>query len=212
MRMLLLNTSDKMYLVSGNSIVHDSDMDLETDTIHTTVVYSLANYHCNGNTATAVNTGIKLFDGSFPEGFRIVLDYSIPSSVESIVANATIMTCMNESGSPWPGFNLRYAGGSSSPDKTRVTSEITQGIISAGDTNTILRSGTNHFEIEYRPNGTSKIVSNEITVTGTGAVSAFSWPLVVGGSLSSYNASSNTGNWQRLTVVDIISLNVYKLN
>jgi len=190
----------------GKCLAHDSNMDLDTDTIHITVAYSLANYHCNGNTSTAVNSGVRLFDGSFPNGFRIVLDYSIPSSVTSVVSQATIMTCMSEAGSPWPGFDLRYAGGSS----TNVTSEITQGIISADDTNTVLRSGTNHFEIEYRPNGTSKIISNEITATGTGTLTSFNWPLVIGGSLSSYNASSNTGNWRRLTVVDIISLKVYK--
>lgn len=71
------------------------------------VVYSLTNYTCDGTVATAIDTGIKLFDSTaFPEGFIVELDAT--SSTYSALGSFIRCRSANKVGNTWPGICIRW--------------------------------------------------------------------------------------------------------
>ena len=74
------------------------------------IVYKLYNYHCDGTENTAIDTGIKLFNSDFPNGFVIKL-----TATGSIYAtNQAIIRCRHAAkiNNVWPGIQVRWADNS----------------------------------------------------------------------------------------------------
>lgn len=67
------------------------------------IVYELYDHTCNGTAATAINTGIYLFDNTvFPYGWTIELDFYFTE----YVSQGSVIRCRN-AGSPYNGINTR---------------------------------------------------------------------------------------------------------
>lgn len=67
------------------------------------IVYDLYGHTCNGTAATAINTGIYLFDNTvFPYGWTIELDFYFTAHV----SQGSVIRCRN-AGSPYNGINTR---------------------------------------------------------------------------------------------------------
>lgn len=73
-------------------------------------IYKLYNHVCEGNAATCINTGIKLFSSDFMEQhpkIQIIISYT-PSQVASDNGNNAHVIRCNRTQSPYNGFWLRY--------------------------------------------------------------------------------------------------------
>lgn len=68
------------------------------------VIYTLTNHTCDGTTATVINTGLKLFDGSIPN-WQMDLEATWASS--TIQDLATILDAKIDA-NPYPGMIVRY--------------------------------------------------------------------------------------------------------
>ena len=176
--------------------------------------YHLVNLTCDGTSSTAYNTGLKLFDSaSYPNGFRLSADFTVDPSEISKNSQNTYLTCMSEAASPWPGFVVRHAQQASATGEIDVN---TTGNLNA--VNPALLSGSNHLEITYDGSVTTVRFNGATVNTLNGAVTAHSYPLVLGGSLDgTYNSSTTYSSmsalpWRRFSKVTFSSLLVEALD
>ncbi len=176
--------------------------------------YHLVNLTCDGTSSTAYNTGLKLYDSaSYPNGFRLSADFTVDPSEISKNSQNTYLTCMSEAASPWPGFVVRHA------QQASATGEID--VNTTGNLNAVtpaLLSGSNHLEITYDGSVTTVRFNGATVNTLNGAVTAHSYPLVLGGSLDgTYNSSTTYSSmsalpWRRFSKVTFSSLLVEALD
>lgn len=69
------------------------------------VIYELYNYVCDGTAATAIDTGIKLFDTTaFPKGFIIEM-----TATSSTYTSLGSMLRCRSTNSPYPGISVRWS-------------------------------------------------------------------------------------------------------
>lgn len=156
-------------------------------------IYSLRDYTCDGTAATAINTGLYLFDQTaYPNGWMISFDFTIG---ENNVGNGSYLRCRNAA-SPYPGFTLRRLNGNASQMQAQVNSFST-GISAA--------AGTRH-QVSIT-NDLSKVtmIFDDTTIgtrqsTPTNVIS----PLVIGGELS--NDTTQAWNTSRFGKIYIHSL------
>ena len=164
-------------------------------------VYAADKVSIDASKGKGFNTGVKLFDGSFPGGFRITFDLLVDLSVTP-GDQATFMTCMNETGSPWPGFVFRYDWQTKNFDFGMNPNGFSR--------NNIAIKASNHVVLEYD----GSLFKYEINgIKGQANVNApvFDWPLVLGGSLKSYDASTGSVTWMRAATCEFRDLKVEKL-
>ena len=176
--------------------------------------YHLVNLTCDGTSSTAYNTGLKLFDSaSYPNGFRLSADFTVDPSEISKNSQNTYLTCMSEAASPWPGFVVRHAQQASATGEIDVNTTVNLNAVTPA-----LLSGSNHLEITYDGSVTTVRFNGATVNTLNGAVTAHSYPLVLGGSLDgTYNSSTTYSSmsalpWRRFSKVTFSSLLVEALD
>lgn len=164
-----------------------------TSTSAGNTIYSLRDYTCDGTAATAINTGIYLFDQTvYPKGWMISFDLTIG---ENNVAQGCYLRCRNAA-SPYPGFGLRRNYDSASQAQAQVNN--VSKLISAA-------AGTRH-QVSITNDLSYVTLIFDGTTTGirlktpTNVIS----PLVIGGELS--NDTTQEWNTSRFGKIYIHSL------
>ena len=159
------------------------------------ILFKLQNYQCNGTSATAINTGLYLFDtNTYPNGWEIDFDFTISSGN---VSQASYIRCRNAT-SPYNGFCARRMGSSANDLQLQLDS-FSQVLSGRGNTRHVI-----HI--------TSDLIN--CTMVGDGvevkqALSSVISPLVIGGELS--DDTTQTWNASRYCKIYIHSLIVRKL-
>lgn len=156
------------------------------------VTYTLSDHECAGDAATAVDTGIRLFDGSYPGGFRITADIDIPSDELSKNGMATWLSCMSEAGSPWPGIMLRHSQSASAQGEAALNP--------GGGTGQFNIKESNHIVITY--------TNKTLTLTVNGATRTFkassepshAYPLTIGGTYGTKPGEWKEGRFAKCVV------------
>lgn len=138
-----------------------------------TTVYELYDYDCNGKNATAIDTGICLFDGSFPDGFKIEMEMEITGDNLTKNARSTYITCMSESASPWQGFVWRHNTSADARYEFKVNPSGGSRVA------TLLESNT--LEFTYKP-GTARAVINGEEFVANVTIPDHVFPVCIGGS------------------------------
>lgn len=174
-------------------------------------IYKLYNHVCEGNAATCINTGIKLFSNEFMEQhpkIQIIISYT-PSQVASNNGNhAHILRC-NRSQTPYNGFWLRYTTTSPYPNcycvRCRLTNTEEENVINVSTSDDKLlpvvnliielefNSGTIVYTIKNRNSGLADYTGNT-TIDTRYDVSNI--PFVIGGSL--VNGVDTSGGWNEM--------------
>ena len=157
-------------------------------------IYSLRDYTCDGTAATAINTGIYLFDQTvYPTGWVLQFDFTVG---ENNVAQGSYLRCRN-SASPYPGFGLRRNNSDASQAQAQVNSSSK--LISAA-------AGTRH-QVSITNDLSNVIMVLDGTTEGikvatpTNAIS----PLVIGGELSNDTTQAwNTSRFGKIYVHSLI--------
>lgn len=156
-------------------------------------IYSLRDYTCDGTAATAINTGIYLFDQTvYPTGWMISFDLTIG---ENNVGNGSYLRCRN-SASPYPGIALRRDSNNANNLQGQVNS--TNKTISAA-------AGTRHqVSITNDLSFVTLIFDGTTTGIRQGTPANVISPLVIGGELS--NDTTQEWNTSRFGKIYIHSL------
>jgi len=162
------------------------------------VIYKLENYTCDGTAATAINTGLYLFDTSrYPNGWDLYFDFTVNSGNGG---NASFLRCRNAA-TPYNGFTIRRGA-------TDSTANNLCPQINATFKNIVKNplAGTRFIitiETPYQSTKTRLLTdgSNEINVNIPTSVIS---PLVIGGEL----ADDTTQEWnpERFSYITIHSL------
>lgn len=138
--------------------------------------------------ATAHDTGIRLFDGSYPNGFHLVMNFTLDFD-DPKFSQSTFIACKDETISGvWPGFALRYAGGTS---KVQLSFRPNLG---SNSFNVDAVNGVNTFELIYDGESMTATI-NGVSKTASGTVAQNDYPLTFGGTYSSYNPATSEGVW-----------------
>lgn len=156
-------------------------------------IYSLRDYTCDGTAATAINTGIYLFDQTvYPTGWVLQFDFTVG---ENNVAQGSYLRCRN-SASPYPGFGLRRNNSNASQAQAQVNSSSKLISAAAGTRHQV--SITNDLSnVIMILDGTTERIK---VATPTNVIS----PLVIGGELS--NDTTQAWNTSRFGKIYIHSL------
>lgn len=144
---------DKLYTPFGSEVVFTRER-LETD----------------GTEAGAIDTGIKLFGDSYPNGFRITFDLDLSENELNKAGLGTFLSCMSEAGSPYPGLTLRHA------------KSVGQGqvILNEGVSGTFKLSASNHVVITCF-NGSVSVDIGSWSTRGIATNTMHDYPLTIGG-------------------------------
>ena len=134
------------------------------------VVFTFERLETDGTEAGAIDTGIKLFDGSFPNGFRITFDLDLSENELTYASQRTFLSCMSEAGSPYPGLTLRHTN---SVGKGEV-------ILNEGVKGTFNLSASNHVVISCF-NGSVFVDIGSWSTGGTVTNTEHDYPLTIGG-------------------------------
>ena len=160
------------------------------------LIYSLYNYTCDGTAATAINTGLYLFDSSlYPTGWDIYFDFTVESGNQD---NASFLRCRNAA-QPWNGFTVRRRSGNENQMHVQLDSDYKNiSKTSLPGTRFIVT-----IEKPYSNTTNTRILidgANEMKRTVGSVVS----PLVIGGEL----ADDTTQEWnpERFSYITIHSL------
>lgn len=138
------------------------------------LIYKLENHVCDGTAATAINTGIYLFDQTlYPLGWDIYIDFTVGANN---VSQGSFIRC-RDANTPYNGFTFRRSSSGPNQLQVQVNSK------SSGINKTTL-AGTRFIATIENPTsaGNVKIViDNTTTVQDT--PKAVPSPLVIGGEL-----------------------------
>lgn len=126
------------------------------------------NYSTDGTQSTAINTGLRLFSSDYPNGFELNCE-AIPLENGHM---HTLLCCMSEAGSPWPGFVVRHENSKMKFTMSNVSGKTTD------------VAGISIINIRY-DGSTISGSFNGNSFSGKGAVATHNFPLAFGGSLSS---------------------------
>lgn len=156
-------------------------------------IYSLRDYTCDGTAATAINTGIYLFDQTvYPTGWMISFDLTIG---ENNVGNGSYLRCRN-SASPYPGIALRRDSNNANNLQGQVNSANKTISATAGTRHQVsITNDLSHVTLIFDGTTTGIILQ-----TPTNVIS----PLVIGGELS--NDTTQEWNTSRFGKIYIHSL------
>lgn len=158
------------------------------------IIYELYNHTCDGTAATAINTGIYLFDTTlYPNGWDIYFDFTI---IEHINDQESYLRCRNAN-QPWNGFTIRQYN---STDYIRIQSD------SASSTQISASEGTRHIVTIENTSKRVKINADNYKIES--GISTIISPLVIGGELS--NDTTQTWNTTRFSKIIIHSLIITK--
>ena len=165
------------------------------------VVYSNEQYTSDGTAGGALDTGIKLFDGSYPNGFRMVFDLDIPEQNLSVSGMHTYLTCMDESGQTYPGFTLRHLS------QNGAKGEF---VFNDGVRGQFNLSTHNHIVLTFFGK-TVSISVNNWRVGGSASVSKHDYPLTIGGAYGTYG--NGIGEWKqdRFAACTISNMTIEKI-
>ena len=163
-------------------------------------IYTLNNYTLNG-TSTFIDTGLNLCSSGIRE-VHIGMRYHYTGTGEN--DRQTVLECMDESSSQYPGFlvrnstgSVRYAEFNSSGDNFRLTDPR-----SSGDNLVFIyhahRSGNgkNHVYLESN----SRTYSGELSLFN---LAQHDWPLTIGGM---YNSSGTVARTVTQCVIDSLKI------
>ena len=167
------------------------------------LVYSLSNYTCNGTSSTAINTMLRLFNSTdYPYGFKLEFSGTAAINPASLPYGlGSWLGCMDETGSPWPGFVVRH-------DRNKQTLDMSvnaaSGTILSQDKTA--NSGTTvNITFTYDRSIFTKIVDG-VSSSAYGSIT-HNFPLCIGGTLQ----TETTWFSDRFGYVKVNSLKVYKL-
>lgn len=166
------------------------------------VLYSLYDYTCDGTAATAINTGLTLFDGTYTTGWKLEFSATVleikpgtgdPSISCLIVGNEDTST-------PWPGFffairdgkfngDLNLSSRNNFTENISLNDTITGSVVYTGSSNVITLNGNSH-----NVSGASRI---------------HNWPMCIGGGPPSNQP--NTWDSNRFAIVHFDYILVTKL-
>ena len=156
-------------------------------------IFSLRDYTCDGTEATAINTGVYLFDTSlYPNGWVLQFDFTVG---ENNVALGSYLRCRN-SANPYPGFGLRRNNNNASQAQAQVNNSSQVISAAAGTRHNVIITNDLTNIIMYL-DGNSTYISQQ---TPANVIS----PLVIGGELS--NDSTQVWNTSRFGKIYIHSL------
>lgn len=156
-------------------------------------IYSLRDYTCDGTAATAINTGIYLFDQTvYPTGWVLQFDFTVG---ENNVAQGGYLRCRNST-SPYPGFGLRRNNSSASQAQAQVN-DFSKLISAAAGTRHQVSITNDLSNVIMILDGTTEGIK---VATPTNVIS----PLVIGGELS--NDTTQGWNNSRFGKIYIHSL------
>jgi hypothetical protein len=158
------------------------------------IIYELYNYTCDGTAATAINTGIYLFDTTlYPKGWDIYFDFTI---IEHINDQESYLRCRNAD-QPWNGFTIRQYN---KMDSIRIQSNSSSNSVNKAS------AGTRWLSTIKKEKGQLIVTIDDKTARAN--VAAVISPLVIGGELS--NDTTQTWNTDRFSKIIIHSLIVTK--
>lgn len=154
------------------------------------IIYELYNYTCDGTAATAINTGIYLFNTTlYPNGWDIYFDFTI---VEHINSQESYLRCRNAA-KPWNGFTIRQENATNS---VQMQSNSKSASVSNAPAGTRLVA-----TVEKTSNKLKVTIGNTSTESSLTSVNS---PLVIGGELS--NDSTQAWNTTRFSKIIVHSL------
>lgn len=158
------------------------------------IIYELYNYTCDGTAATAINTGIYLFDTTlYPNGWDIYFDFTI---VQYVSKQESYLRCRNAL-SPYPGFSVRR---DQTNTNVQIQSNSTSAVVSSVPAGTRLVA-----TIEKTSNKLKVTIGNKSVESSLSSVNS---PLVIGGELS--NDTTQAWNNTRFSKIIVHSLVVTK--
>lgn len=159
-------------------------------------IYMLKDYTCDGTAATAINTGLYLFDSSvYSTGWIMYSDFTIG---ENNVGNGSYLRCRN-SASPYPGIAVRRNNSNANQMQAQLNSK---------SNNVSASSGTRHNLIVTNDLTTWKMVIND-SINISDSPSTVISPFVIGGELS--NDTTQEWNSSRFSKIYIHTLIVRAL-
>ena len=184
---MLVNSQGKALVVGGNALVVDDS----------NIIYELYNHTCDGTAATAINTGIYLFDTTlYPNGWNIYFEFTVNQFSKD---QESYLRCRNAK-SPWNGFNVRRE---SSKSNIQIQSNSNAAIITTS-------TGTRLVATVEKPTADNKL---KVTVGEYGGSPVYTEstvapvvsPLVMGGELSNDTTQSwNTNRFSKITIHSLI--------
>lgn len=139
-------------------------------------VIHIENVLTQGTQATALDTGICLFDGSYPNGFELEAELIVLDVTNN--AQNTFLSCKAESMSGYPGFSWRHVG------NTTTNLEVSFKPNFGSNPGPKAAAGMNTLKITYTGSSATLVFDGQ-TYTGSGTVATHSYPLVIGGTQSS---------------------------
>ena len=154
-------------------------------------IYKLENYQCDGTAATAINTGLYLFDASaYPNGWSIEFDFTIG---DGNGGNASYLRCRNAA-SPYNGFCLRRNYGNANQTQCQVF---------GGSALYNSTSGTRHSAlIEKYGTKCSMGYDNEKELSSN--LASVVAPLVIGGEFDDTTQQWNTSRFSKIYIHSLI--------
>ena len=165
---MLVNNQNKALVVNGNALVVDDS----------NIIYELYNHTCDGTVATAINTGIYLFDTTlYPNGWTIELEFSFTAHV----SQGSVIRCRNAS-SPYNGINVRNTQNSGLME-AQINGGAVQSTYVMGSRETVL------FDYDVATNICSVRLNMGNTTSQSMSGKTVNPPLVVGGENNDDSAS-----------------------
>lgn len=164
------------------------------------IIYELYNHTCDGTEATAINTGVYLFNTTtYPNGWTLELDFSFTGNV----AQGSVIRCRNAE-SPYNGITARNMTWSDVME-TQINDTNATANFAKGDRIMVL------FDYDVATNMCSVTVKN--MTSGTTSTQSQSMagktvnpPLVVGGENASdaANFSWKSGRFPKCTIYSLV--------
>lgn len=143
-------------------------------------VIHIENVLTQGTQATALDTGICLFDGSYPNGFELEVELIVLDTTNNV--QNTFLSCKAEGMSGYPGFSLRHL------KNTTTNLEVSFKPNFGSNPGPKAAAGMNTLKITYTGSSATLVFDGQ-TYTGSGTVATHSCPLVIGGT------QSTPGQW-----------------
>lgn len=166
-------------------------------------LYSLENYETDGSIATAINTGLKLYGGSF-NGFRLRMEF-LPKDFD-VAEQCTYASCKDESDYALPGFTIRHDANDTQLEMSAMVPVVE---------NDFATDGSKSFRCEVLYDGFSLVMVGKLgtassVAAGSAGVTIHQWPMTIGGVLAT---NGNTPTWKtdRWSKMDLYRLTIEEI-
>lgn len=169
-------------------------MSATSKAVNENIIYELYNYTCDGTAATAINTGIYLFNTTlYPNGWDIYFDFTI---VQHINSQESYLRCRDAS-YPYNGFTIRR-------DNTK--NEVQMQTIGRSASVTNVPANTRLVATVEKTKSKLKVTIGNISTESS--LAPVVGPLLIGGELS--NDTTQTWNTTRFSKIIVHSLVITK--